>query len=98
MKIDRIDRIADGTTMLIDYKTGAANFTDWEPSLRIEDPQMPVYATSMSDKPMAIAYAVLRADLMGFSGLAEESETAGLKTLDQAGSRFNEKTWESSPV
>lgn len=94
-KIDRIDRIADGTTMLIDYKTGAANFTDWEPSLRIEDPQMPVYATSMSDKPMAIAYAVLRADLMGFSGLAEESETAGLKTLDQAGSRFNEKTWES---
>lgn len=59
-RIDRIDRLASGGLVVIDYKTGAVSSRDWEPP-RPDQPQLPVYALAEHADPVAgIAYAQLR--------------------------------------
>lgn len=41
--VDRLDMTDDGRSLIIDYKTGAANRNDWVGE-RIKSPQMPLYA------------------------------------------------------
>ncbi len=41
--VDRLDLTEDGRSLIIDYKTGAANRNDWTGE-RIKSPQMPLYA------------------------------------------------------
>jgi probable DNA repair protein len=59
-RIDRIDRLAHGGLVIIDYKTGTVSSRDWEPP-RPDQPQLPVYALAASAGPVAgIAYAQVR--------------------------------------
>ncbi len=94
-KIDRLDRLADGTTMLIDYKTGGSGKSDWFPEPRIRDPQLPAYAVSMDTAPSAIAFARLRADELKFDGLSEgDTGTSGVSELTNAGHKFKQlESW-----
>lgn len=68
-KIDRIDVTAHGE-LLIDYKSGRVNKSDWFPQPRMADPQLPMYALAMDPPPQGIAFASLAPDQMGFDGLA----------------------------
>ncbi|MGE0482526.1 MAG: PD-(D/E)XK nuclease family protein [Gammaproteobacteria bacterium] len=43
VRIDRVDRLADGGLVVVDYKTGACRVADWEPP-RMREPQLPFYA------------------------------------------------------
>ncbi len=43
LKIDRIDRLNDGSIMLIDYKTGLTHLKSWFGD-RPQQPQLPLYA------------------------------------------------------
>lgn len=45
MFIDRIDQLADGSTLVIDYKTGANIDTKNWASDRLTEPQLPIYAS-----------------------------------------------------
>ncbi|MFP6837343.1 MAG: PD-(D/E)XK nuclease family protein [Pseudomonadales bacterium] len=88
-KIDRLDRVADGSNLLIDYKTGRTTKGDWFPEPRIVDPQLPAYAVSVDPAPGAIAFARLRPDDLGFDGLAEgESGPSGVSALAEAHYKF----------
>lgn len=79
--IDRIDRTPAGP-LLIDYKTGASGRNAWRPGPRIDDPQLPAYALSMTEPPAALAFARLRPDDLGFDGLArEDAGTRGVAEL-----------------
>jgi hypothetical protein len=69
-KIDRVDSLADGATILIDYKTGLARRAGWFPEPRLADPQLPAYATALPTPPDAIAFARLRPDDLAFEGVA----------------------------
>ena len=90
-KIDRLDRLADGTTMLIDYKTGRTGKGDWFPEPRIADPQLPAYAISMNPKPSAIAFARIRPDELKFEGLAaDDTGTPGVGVLANERGKFEE--------
>jgi ATP-dependent helicase/nuclease subunit B len=43
LRLDRLDRLNDGTLLVVDYKTGSVNPKSWE-SPRPDDVQLPLYA------------------------------------------------------
>jgi ATP-dependent helicase/nuclease subunit B len=67
-RIDRMDRLADGTHALIDYKTSNQLTPRMWMDERPEDPQLPVYAVSAGEEVSAVAFAKLRAGGMRFMG------------------------------
>jgi probable DNA repair protein len=71
VRIDRVDRLADGARVLLDYKTGAAT-TDWRGE-RPENPQLPTYAILRPNELVAVAYAKVNA---ADSRFVAESERA----------------------
>jgi len=66
-RIDRMDRLADGTHAIIDYKTGRATRSSWMGE-RPDEPQLPLYAVSAKEEVSVVAFARLRAGEMKFSG------------------------------
>jgi ATP-dependent helicase/nuclease subunit B len=72
VRIDRIDRLADGARVLIDYKTGAAS-TDWRGD-RPDNPQLPIYALLQPDALVAVAYAKVNAAEARFVAESERAK------------------------
>lgn len=68
-RIDRMDRLADGSCVLIDYKTGRVTPKYWE-GPRPDDPQLPVYAVNATAPVSALAYACLRTGASRFMGFS----------------------------
>jgi probable DNA repair protein len=67
-RIDRMDRLEDGSHVLIDYKGGRFVSTrQWE-GPRPDDPQLPLYAVSAPEKLAAVAFARMRTGEMRFMG------------------------------
>jgi probable DNA repair protein len=54
VRVDRIDRLEDGSRVLIDYKTGWVT-PDWRGE-RPDNPQLPVYALLHRENLVAVAY------------------------------------------
>ncbi len=79
LKIDRVDRLADDSLAVIDYKTGksSASLGSWLRE-RPEDLQLPFYSTLMkqaSDQPVhAVAIANVNAENMQYSGIMESDQ------------------------
>ncbi len=73
LRLDRIDRLADGTHALIDYKTGSAALSGWL-GARPDDPQLPLYFLTWDDPVAALAYARVRRGIrsrdFGFEGVS----------------------------
>jgi RecB family exonuclease len=64
LRIDRVDRLADGGRVLIDYKTGMAS-ADWRGE-RPDNPQLPLYALWRPEGLVAVAYGRVNAGDCGF--------------------------------
>jgi probable DNA repair protein len=78
-RIDRLDRLEDGTHAVIDYKTGArVTPKDWDGE-RPDDPQLPLYTVTAAEPVSATAFAKLRAGDMKFLGFSsKEKEIPGV--------------------
>ncbi len=72
VRVDRVDRLADGARVLIDYKTGAA-IADWRGD-RPDNPQLPIYALLQPEALVAVAYARVNAADSGFIAEAERRD------------------------
>ena len=75
LTIDRIDELASGERIIIDYKTGNTNVSDWF-GARPTEPQMPLYACILDQEKAdisAIAYGTVRYQKCKFSGITEQS-------------------------
>ena len=70
LRVDRVDELADGRCVIIDYKTGVVSKNYWE-SNNPNDPQLPLYAVTSEQQVAAIAFASLKRGKPGFVGQAD---------------------------
>lgn len=81
LRLDRIDRLEDGSLLLIDYKTGRIESTTAWFSAPPTRPQMPLYALA---EPAAhgVALAYLRPGELGWRGVAQTADPTGVVPID----------------
>ncbi|HLE65991.1 MAG TPA: PD-(D/E)XK nuclease family protein [Burkholderiales bacterium] len=71
-RIDRMDRLPDGSHLLIDYKTGSRLSPRMWLDARPDEPQLPLYAVSAKEEIGAVAFARLKTGEMRFMGFSRE--------------------------
>jgi ATP-dependent helicase/nuclease subunit B len=71
LRTDRVDRLADGTLAIIDYKTSNKSHADWL-SERPLEPQLPLYAITLGEHVSALAFGTVRRSECGYTGLAAD--------------------------
>ncbi len=73
LRLDRLDRLQNGSLVILDYKTGVSRVEDWLGE-RPQDPQLPLYVLAQnengSEEIAAVAFCQVRAGACQFSGLA----------------------------
>lgn len=94
MRLDRVDRLADGSLAVIDYKTGSnaevRSWLDERPRL----PQLPAYVAALGPSNVgAVAFARLRSGDTGYVGVARDAE--GFPGLKVPGAKGGPKGFES---
>ncbi|HWT66168.1 MAG TPA: PD-(D/E)XK nuclease family protein [Terracidiphilus sp.] len=90
LRLDRIDRLSDGTLAVIDYKTGKVSASAWDLP-RPDDVQLPLYATFAlyGENPGGLLIAQLRAGESGFSGRMRDAQTTLFPALTRSASLVN---------
>ncbi|MBX2807060.1 MAG: PD-(D/E)XK nuclease family protein [Cellvibrionaceae bacterium] len=68
VRIDRIDQLADGSVLIVDYKSGDARTSAWKGE-RPADPQLPLYLFACQHAVAGIAFAQISARELRFKGL-----------------------------
>jgi exodeoxyribonuclease-5 len=91
LKLDRIDELADGRCLILDYKTGSnVSQASWGEA-RISEPQLPIYAALAQADPeglAAVAFAKVRIDDCSFIGIgAEEGLLPKVTGIGEAAAR-----------
>jgi len=79
-KVDRIDRLGDGSLVILDYKTGEQQSTKHWAGARPEKPQLPAYVvTKGGEKVSAVAFAQVHSGESRFKGYSERAGILGSK-------------------
>ena len=93
LQIDRIDELADGQHLLLDYKTGKTNPAEWF-GTRPRAPQLPLYAITEKNIT-ALTFAQVRIDELCFKGVSEqELDIAGIKVPADFSKKYEApETW-----
>ncbi len=73
VQIDRIDKLDDGSEIIIDYKTGQVHISDWF-SERPNEPQMPLYCSVYDSDIKAMAFAKVNLQKIGIEGIGAVSD------------------------
>jgi RecB family exonuclease len=77
LRPDRVDRLEDGSIVLIDYKTGDASPARWSGD-RPDEPQRPLSAVAHAANARVggVYYGILRPGRTGFRGIADSTDIA----------------------
>jgi ATP-dependent helicase/DNAse subunit B len=78
VKLDRVDRLQDGSLAIIDYKTGGDTGRGAWLGDRPRQPQLPLYAQALgSERVAAVAYGRVRAGESAYVGIARNPAAFG---------------------
>jgi len=81
LRLDRIDRLNDGSLLVIDYKTGDVSPKAWELP-RPDDVQLPVYAGfALNEQLGGLVFAKIRAGDFEFAGRATNASATLFSNL-----------------
>ena len=75
LKIDRIDALADGRQVVIDYKTGNVQASQWFGD-RPDEPQLPLYSMAVKGDVAGVLFAQVKTGDMAFKGVTEDAGIA----------------------
>jgi len=90
LRADRVDRLPDGSHLLIDYKTGEVSASAWK-GKRPDEPQLPLYAVHGNvETVVGLLFAQIRAGKRGFVGRVENAQQILLTGLKAASSLVNQ--------
>lgn len=82
IRYDRVDKLADGSLFVLDYKTGKQEIKYWAGE-RPEEPQVPLYCIANEKKVSGAGFGQIAADEIAIKGIAANEQVApGLKTPD----------------
>ncbi len=82
VRMDRVDQLADGSHLVLDYKSGTGNPKQWTDE-RLSEPQLPLYALHTPDIG-GVAFANLHPQKTGFSGFTlRPGQLPGVPALGQ---------------
>jgi probable DNA repair protein len=86
VRLDRLDKLPTGETLVVDYKTGSVNINDWLGERPLE-PQLPMYVQTLNETDVessGLAVASLKVGSLGYKGISATTlETSGINTLDK---------------
>ena len=96
LRLDRVDRLEDGSIVVIDYKTGGDAEPDAWLGERPRLPQLPLYAEALGmDRVSAVAFGRVRTGDTGFRGLTRDSAVfPGLKSPADRGWPREYSSWQ----
>lgn len=98
LRADRMDQLADGSWIIIDYKTGNTHLKNWFGE-RPEEPQLPLYclASETTNEPVTgLIFGQIRAEEIKIHGIsAEDYAISGVLPINQQKIIPELKNWEN---
>ncbi|PIE41895.1 MAG: hypothetical protein CSA49_01350 [Gammaproteobacteria bacterium] len=96
IRYDRVDRLADGSLFVLDYKTGTPTIQSWS-SERPDEPQVPLYCIANQGKVSGAAFGQVNAKKVAIIGVATDTSVApGLETIDKITISHSTDNWDTA--
>ncbi|MEO5370670.1 MAG: PD-(D/E)XK nuclease family protein, partial [Magnetococcus sp. DMHC-1] len=89
LRPDRVDALADGRRVVLDYKTGEPKLSDWRVP-RLREPQLPLYCLIQGENVAALAFAKVRPEKPAFLGLGAEQDLLPMQNSMETALRYHQ--------
>lgn len=96
-RVDRIDRLSDGSLIVVDYKTGKVSRQVWYDN-RPEDPQLPLYSLMLQQQQQTVSglmFAQVKSNDLRWLGLAvQDCAESSIRWTESSASESGAPDWD----